>query len=109
MEFLPVSPEYAVRFVWWASLALGVVVSLVVALLLWLIHRTAVTIDASVAQIWSVGQRVANNTVHIPALYRTNEAAGEILANALRINSNAIALETHANGCPGCPQCLFQH
>ena len=53
MEFMPVSPEYAVRFVWWASLALGVVVSLVVALLLWLIHRTAVTIDASVAQIWS--------------------------------------------------------
>ena len=99
----------AVQFVWWTSLALGVVVSGVVALLLWLIHRTARTIDATVSAIWDAGQRVANNTVHIPTLYKTNEVAGQILATALRINRGAAAIETHANGCPGCPQCMLAH
>lgn len=103
------TPEQAVAFVWWASLALGVVVSGVVALLLWLIHRTAAVIDGHVARIWDVGQRVANNTVHIPVLYKTNEVAGQILATALRINRGAAAIETHAIGCPGCPQCLGRH
>ena len=41
------------------------------------------TIDKTVARIWEVGQRVAINTVHIPALYKTNELAGEILASAI--------------------------
>ncbi len=103
------SPEQAVQFIWWTSLALGVVVSGVVALLLWLIHRGAVVIDAHVARIWDVGQRVANNTVHIPALYKTNAVAGEILASAVRIDAGAAAIETHARGCPGCPQCMLPH
>ena len=109
MDVLPQSPEQAVQFVWWASLALGVVVRGVVALLLWLIHRGAAMIDGRVARIWDVGQRVANNTVHIPALYKTNEVAGQILATALRIDAGAAAIEIHANGCPGCPQCMLQH
>jgi len=100
---------HAVQVVWWTSLALGLAVSLVVALLLYLIHRTAVTINGVVSRIWIVGQRVANNTVHIPALYRTNEAAGKILATALKINEGAAAIESHANGCPGCPQCMLRH
>lgn len=109
MESLPQSPEQALQFVWWASLALGLVVSAVVALLLWLIHRGAMTIDGCVARIWDVGQRVANNTVHIPALYRTNEVAGQILAAALRIDGGTAAIESHAKGCPGCPQCMLKH
>ena len=109
MDSLPQSPEHAVQFVWWVSLVLGVVVSAVVTLLLWLIHRGAATINGRVSRIWDVGQRVANNTVHIPALYKTNEVAGQILATALRINAGAAAIESHANGCPGCPQCMLKH
>jgi hypothetical protein len=103
------TPEQAVQLVWWSSLGLGVVVAGVVALLLWLIHRAAVTIDDRVASIWDVGQRVANNTVHIPILYRTNEVAGQILTTAKRIDAGAAAIESHANGCPGCPQCMLSH
>ena len=109
MNTLPASPELAAQFVWWTSLALGLVVSLVVTLLLWLIHRAASVINGRVALIWEVGQRVANNTVHIPALYKTNAVAGEILATALKINAGAAAIESHANGCPGCPQCMLKH
>ena len=109
MDSLPASPEQAAQFVWWVSLALGLVVSLVVTLLLWLIYRTATTIDGRVSSIWDVGQRVANNTVHIPTLYKTNEVAGAILASALNINDGAAAIEAHANGCPGCPHCMLKH
>jgi len=62
-----------------------------------------------VARIWDVGQRVANNTVHIPALYKTNEVAGQILATAVRIDAGAAAIESHARGCPGCPDCMLKH
>ena len=103
------APEQALQFIWWTSLLLGLVVSGVVALLLWLIHQGAATINARVARIWDVGQRVANNTVHIPALYKTNDVAGQILSTALRINAGAAAIESHAQGCPGCPACMLRH
>jgi hypothetical protein len=106
---MPDSPEQALQVVWWSSLLLGVVVAAVVALLLWLVHRSARVIDAAVARIWDTGQRVANNTVHIPLLYKTNELAGQILATAVRIDAGASAIETHAYGCPGCPQCMLRH
>jgi hypothetical protein len=103
------SAAQAAQFVWWMSLLLGVVVSGVVALLLWLIHRSAAVIDGHVARIWDVGQRVANNTVHIPALIKTNEVAGQILGTALRIDAGTAAIESHAKGCPGCPRCMLAH
>ena len=103
---MPSSPEQAVEFVWWTSLALGLVVSAVVSLLLWLIHRAAKTIDRRVARIWDAGQRVATNTVHIPELYKTNALAAQILATAGRIDAGAAAIEAHASGCPGCPRCM---
>ena len=93
----------------WTSLALGLVVSLVVALLLWLIHGAAGRILASVSRIWDVGQRVAGNTVHVAALYRTNSRLNEILATAARIDAGTAAIEMHAKGCPGCPRCLLKH
>ena len=106
---LPTDPVVAGTFVWVFALALGLVVSLVVTLLLWLIHREARIINACASRIWDTGQRVANNTVHIPTLYRINEGVDQILATALRINDGAAAIEAHANGCPGCPHCMLEH
>ena len=109
LSSLPASPEAAAEFVWWSSLALGLVVSLVVTLLLWMIHREAGKINERVSKICDVGQRVANNTIHIPALYTTNRVVGEILGTAVKIAEGAAVIETHANGCPGCPQCMLRH
>lgn len=106
---LPTDAGEAGIFIWWASLILGLVVALVVTLLLWLIHRTAFDIDNTASDIWDTGQRVANNTVHIPILYRINNGAAKILNTALQINNGAQAIETHANGCPGCPHCMLDH
>lgn len=104
---LPTDPGEAAIFVWWTSLVLGSVVALVVALLLWLIHKTAANIQTVVSGIWDSGRRVANNTIHIPILYRINNAAARILDTAVQIKGGAAAIEAHANGCPGCPHCLL--
>lgn len=106
---LPTSPESAAQFVWIASLLIGLVVSLVVSLLLWLIHREAGFINQHVAKIWEVGQRVACNTIQIPILYRINETAVQILKRAMGIDKGAAAIESHAQGCPGCPHCILEH
>lgn len=105
---LPSDPAAAAQLIWSISLALGLVVALVVTLLLWLIYREARIIHGGVSAIWTVGQRIANNTVHIPVLYRTNEVAAQILFTAEGINMAAAAIEQHARTCPGCPQCLVQ-
>lgn len=105
ITFFAVS-ERAAYTVWWISLVIGVVVILVVAALLTMIVRTARVIDGAVGQIWVVGQRIANNTVHIPMLHRTNQVVDEILVRAVAIDGAAAAIESHAEGCPGCPQCV---
>lgn len=105
----PSDPGEASAFVWQVSLVLGLVVAVVVTLLLWVIHRTARSIDMTASKIWDTGQRVANNTVHIPILYRINSVAEKILASALDINKGAEAIKTHAKGCPGCPHCMWDH
>lgn len=105
----PSTPAAAAELVWVASLILGLVVSAVVSLLLWLIHREAASINARVSKIWDVGQRVANNTIHIPTLYRTNAVVRDILATAVKIKAGAGIIEAHAQGCPGCPQCMLRH
>lgn len=106
---LPTDPETAGIFVWWTSLALGLVVALVATLLLWLIHHTAAGINTVVSGIWDTGRRVANNTIHIPILYRINNAAAKILDTAVQIKGGAAAIEAHASGCPGCPRCMLGH
>jgi hypothetical protein len=98
--------DRAAYTVWWASLAIGLVVIVVVAMLLTLIVRTARVIDGAVGQIWVVGQKIANNTVHIPLLHRTNQIVDEILVHAVAVDAAAAAIEAHAEGCPGCPQCV---
>ncbi|MDP8950506.1 MAG: hypothetical protein M3N00_09785 [Actinomycetota bacterium] len=91
-----VSPVAAFT-VWWISLGIGVVVILVVAILLTLIVRTARQIEGEVAQIWTVGQRIANNTVHIPLLNRTNRLVDGILDRASGIDEAAAWIEEYAS------------
>ncbi len=93
--------DAAVYTVWWISLAVGFAVILVVALLLTLIVRTGRDIDAGAAQIWLGGKHVANNTVHLALLVRTNQVAGEILDTANGIAKQAARVEAHAAACPG--------
>lgn len=103
---LPTSPEGAIILMWAITLTLGLVVALVVTALLYWIHHEAKIIRDGVSEIWNVGQRTANNTIHIPLLYSTNAVAARILGSAVRVIEGAAAIEQHAQGCPGCPQCL---
>lgn len=91
----------AIYTVWWVSLAVAVVVLVVVAALLTLILRSARRIDAAVGAIWVVGQRIANNTIHIDLVRRTNEIAAGILDSAGGIALAASRIEQHAADCPG--------
>lgn len=91
----------AATTVWVISLALGLVVIVVVAVLLTLIVRTARQINGAVSSIWTVGQQVANNTVHIPLLHETNRKVDGVLSNALAIDGATALIEAHANDCPG--------
>lgn len=92
---------------WWIAIALSVVVTVVVAVLLTAILRTAREIEAGAAVVWANGQRVANNTIHIPLLYRTNATVGTILSRAGAILSSARSIASHAGSCPGCPRCIL--
>ena len=70
---------------WWVALGLAAVVVLVVAVLLELIARTARRIHQAVSDIWTVGTHIAQNTVTLALLQRTNYLAGELLRSAGRI------------------------
>lgn len=83
--------------VWWISLGIGAVVILVVAVLLTLIVRTARQINGVAADIWTVGQRIANNTVHIPLLHRTNQVVDGIRERASGIDGAAARIEEYAS------------
>lgn len=97
----------AVQAVWIWSLAIYFLVVVVVAVLLTLIVREARRIRAGVSTIWNVGQKIANNTVHIALLDHTNDAAGEILDSAAGIVKATARIKDHARECPGCPQCIL--
>ena len=99
----------AIQQVWLVSLAVFVVVLLVVAVLLTLILTTAKQIHGGVSAIWNAGQRVANNTVQLALLDRTNHLAGKMLSSAVKIAGATNAIATHADGCPGCPACVIGH
>lgn len=100
------TPE-TVQRVWVVSLAVYGVVVLVVAALLTLIVREARRITAGVAAIWTVGQKVANNTIQIALLDRTNHVAGQILQSATGVVGATAAIKSHADECPGCPACVL--
>lgn len=100
----------AVTIVWGGSLIIGLVVISVVAFLLNLTKNTAAKIDAVAAQIWTQGKLVANNTIQIPLfLSTTNRVVSKIYDSAVNIIKGAAAIQQHAEGCPGCPNCVLQH
>lgn len=103
-------PEYSadtVRTIWTLSLGIFVVVLLVVATLLTLILRAAKDIEGGVALIWNVGQRIANNTIHLALLQKTNAGASNILESAVGVIGATAAIKAHAGDCPGCPACVL--
>lgn len=100
------TPE-AIQQVWTLSLVIFTVVVVVVAVLLTLILVTAKRIHGGVSAIWTSGQKVANNTVQLALLHRTNHLAGQILASAGNVAAATGAIATHATGCPGCPACVI--
>ena len=99
--------EQTVAQIWTLSLVIFAVVLVVVAVLLTLILREARRIHAGVAEIWNVGQKVANNTIHIALLGTTNQIAGRILESAKGVVAATAAVQAHAAGCPGCPACVL--
>lgn len=103
-----VSPE-AVQKVWIISLALGLVVTIVVAVLLIMVQNTASKILQKVHQIWTEGKLVANNTIQIPIyLGVTNQVVEKIYDKALKIVGQGKKIKEHASGCPGCPACVLE-
>lgn len=97
----------AIRDVWTLSLAIFVVVLIVVAVLLTLILRTSKQITEGVSAIWNVGQRIANNTIHLALLEKTNAGASAILQSAVGVIGATAAIQAHAGECPGCPACVL--
>lgn len=99
--------EAAITQVWIWSLVIYFVVVAVVALLLTMILMTARRIKAGAAAIWVSGQKVANNTIQIPLLARTNHLVGKILDSAVRTAGAVAAVEQHAGTCAHCPTCVI--
>lgn len=95
-----------VQQIWMVSLAVLLVVVLVVAVLLTLILSTARQIHGGVSAIWTAGQKVANNTIHLALLDHTNFLGARILESAGAIAAATGVIATHASSCPGCPACV---
>ena len=66
---------------WWLTLGVGLVVTLVVGVLLVAILRSVRRIAARAGEIWTVGQSVANNTVHLDLLRRSGVMAQDAIAS----------------------------
>ena len=96
-----------IQRVWMLTLVIYAVVLVVVATLLALILKAARDIRAGVSMIWTVGQQVANNTIHVALLDTTNHIAGGILQCARGVVAGTAALKAHADSCPGCPVCVL--
>ena len=100
----------AITQVWVICLVLGLVVTIIVAILLILIRNTAGKILGGVSKIWTEGKLVANNTIQIPIyLTVTNQVVSKIYDTAVKIIGGAKAIEQHASVCPGCPACVLTH
>jgi hypothetical protein len=98
--------ETAVQQIWIISLIVYFVVVAVVAVLLTLILVTVRQIHTGAAAIWTAGQRVANNTIHLALLLRTNHLAARILSAAGGTAQAVSTVQQHASTCPHCPTCV---
>lgn len=96
-----------IQRMWTLTLVVFGVVLVVVAVLLALILSAARRVLATVASIWTVGQQVANNTIHVALLDTTVHVAGEILESAKGVIHATSAIKGHAERCPGCPACVL--
>ena len=95
-----------VKTLWAISLAIAVVVLLVLVVLLTAVLRTAKQIDAGAKQVWTAGKQVANCTIQLALLHRTNQLVADILEGANGILHNAGRIAQHAQTCGGCPKCV---
>ena len=94
--------------VWVISMVVLVIVGTVVAVLLKRVHQTAIGILGGASQIWTNGKLVARDTVQLAIFLRTtNEVVEQILETAKQIVGATDAIEQHAEGCPGCPECVL--
>jgi len=96
-----------IQHMWITTLVIYAVVLVVVAVLLTLVLQAARKVRSGVSTIWTIGQQVANNTIHIALLDTTNHLAGEILTSARGIVGATAAMGGHAAQCPGCPDCVL--
>jgi K+ transporter len=101
-----ISPD-TIQRMWIITLVVYAVVLIVVAALLTLVLRAAREVRTGVSTIWTIGQQVANNTIHIALLGTTNHVAAEILASAKGIVAATAAMGAHAAHCSGCPGCVL--
>ncbi len=92
--------------IWIISVVLAFVVTAVVGLLLWMILAKARQINDGVSQIWDVGQMIAANTIHVPALIQTNLLVGSITARVPGLLGELDQIESHAKSCENCPKCI---
>jgi hypothetical protein len=78
---------------WWLTLGIAALVIVVVAVLLIAIAVAAHRIDRHAAAIWAAGKDIANNTVQIWQLQKTNAVAGQILEVAQSIAAGAGSID----------------
>lgn len=93
--------DSTVYTLWWISLAAGLLVTVVVAILLLLELRAVHRVLHGVSAIWTAGKQIANNTVHLSMLSFTNRYVSEILSTAGGIAQATTRIERHAQTCPG--------
>ena len=98
--------ESAVQQIWIVSLVVYFAVVAIVAVLLTMILVTVQRIHTGAAAIWTAGQKVANNTIHLALLLRTNHLAARILEAASGTAQAVTAIERHARTCARCPTCV---
>lgn len=76
--------ESTVQIFWWATLAVGLVVALVVVALLQLLLIAVKKIEANVKVLWQTATTVARNTATSWMLGNTADSLEELKAEALR-------------------------
>ncbi len=64
---------------WWITLGVGLVVALVVWALLEILRRTVNEVERAVADVWTMGKRLAQNTQTTHLLLTTKERGVELL------------------------------
>lgn len=77
---------------WWLSLGVFGLVTVVVAILLGLILAAARRIGQHAEGIWTVGKEIAGNTVSVWLLERTNDLLEDIRDSAAALERGAASL-----------------